>query len=691
MNTKPIIIFFAMLIITIFSVNAQQFDQGPVCAQVAQELAISCDRGEITRDEYRGCRFVTCENPEGSLAIKVCDIGGFPPSTFDVWKINTTGETLQICLGQTCFESGDSFMRGEGYPVCGATPEHNVTLTHDTPIEHNVVWKCEALGFSPERYEWDFGDGTSEVTEGNEVFHTYLTDDRFTATCRAIEGDRTATAKNSVAVYSPLEEIDPDFPFHADIVLGEAGAGAFRMTCEDLGFVADGFAWYVDDALVGEEKTIVHTFDDGTHEVRCEADHDGTAITDTRLLSTDSPGQLEETTLLDGLLAYYPEDGNHKDLAGGHNGIESRGDPVLSDGKIGEAFTYDGDDQVMADMQEITGARTIAAWVKPSAGPDGAIWQIKPVIDLFRFENGHIAARTIDRSPRVGAATTYAPVPEGEWHHFVAVLADGKVYLYHNGQLAGSDDDVSSAREFAFRWGAHDTDHEFRGTIDEIGVWNRPLDADEIGQLYNNHAGLPYPFDANETAPGSCFDQVTLEIPASCEGEITSDEIRGDSCRYIACEDGLAQSTVKACNKPSDFITDFFEIIRVESAVRNLDVCIGDTCLGKNNYVRSPDMPVCFGSKEEAPPEDDAPEEEDDAAVDLRTKEWYPQGMDYVFVCEESGYDAASYSWNFGDGHTQTTATSDVFHTYAGPGEYEVSCTASNGESESDTLQITVS
>ena len=78
-------------------------------------------------------------------------------------------------------------------------------------------------------------------------------------------------------------------------------------------------------------------------------------------------------------------------------------------------------------------------------------------------------------------------------------------------------------------------------------------------------------------------------------------------------------------------------------------------------------------------------------SVDLRIKQWYPQGRNYVFICDESGYAANSYRWNFGDGHMQTTISDNVYHTYAGPGQRTVECTATGGGiSRSDTLQITV-
>ena len=36
----------------------------------------------------------------------------------------------------------------------------------------------------------------------------------------------------------------------------------------------------------------------------------------------------------------------------------------------------------------------------------------------------------------------------------------------------------------------------FKGTIDELGIWNRALTDADVSKLYNNGNGLSYPFSA---------------------------------------------------------------------------------------------------------------------------------------------------------------------------------------------------
>jgi len=68
---------------------------------------------------------------------------------------------------------------------------------------------------------------------------------------------------------------------------------------------------------------------------------------------------------------------------------------------------------------------------------------------------------------------------------------------------------------------------------------------------------------------------------------------------------------------------------------------------------------------------------------------WYPQGMNYIFVCNPS-FGATSYDWNFGDGQKLfDVSNKNVWHTYSAAGEYEVTCTATTGSRiETNILRI---
>lgn len=87
--------------------------------------------------------------------------------------------------------------------------------------------------------------------------------------------------------------------------------------------------------------------------------------------------------------------------------------------------------------------------------------------------------------------------------------------------------------------------------------------------------------------------------------------------------------------------------------------------------------------------ETNASEPDETPATVLSIAPYFPQGGDYVLVCDASGFTPTTYDWDFGDGSKLTDMSwNDVWHTY-GPGVYDARCTARNDvESAQDTLQI---
>jgi hypothetical protein len=88
----------------------------------------------------------------------------------------------------------------------------------------------------------------------------------------------------------------------------------------------------------------------------------------------------------------------------------------------------------------------------------------------------------------------------GTWYHFVVEYdkASGLVDIYRNGSyvstISGLDTTLqdSTANFIIADDGAG---RYLDGIMDEVGLWNRLLDTDEITSLYNSGAGLAYPFE----------------------------------------------------------------------------------------------------------------------------------------------------------------------------------------------------
>ena len=138
------------------------------------------------------------------------------------------------------------------------------------------------------------------------------------------------------------------------------------------------------------------------------------------------------------------------------------------------------------------------------------------------------------------------PVEAGEWNHLVYRRGADSLDLWVNGVLATQVSDVTGGEGvvMAKAWvGASSYNNEFfEGRIDDIGVWQRALNEEEILAL----------FDDYEPTPG-CTD------PAACNYDFGA-VVEDSSCHFncLFCQDGTvwseeSQGCVVA--NPSD--TDF--------------------------------------------------------------------------------------------------------------------------------------
>jgi hypothetical protein len=201
-------------------------------------------------------------------------------------------------------------------------------------------------------------------------------------------------------------------------------------------------------------------------------------------------------------------------------------------------------------------------------------------------------------------------------------------------------------------------------------------------------------------------------IEPHCEGGIIYNQTYTSTCRTLVCANGSSSMTVKACQKTSSS----FEIYKLNEVGTGIqEVCFGDACVNGNGFAVgstpyctnvTQDPSVCYPTPRSTGDACDGVDNNCDGRIDegctggnnttgvstdLSVAPWYPKGNNYVFVCSESGFDATSYSWNFGDGSKQTGISDNVYHTFASDGTYNVMCTASSAtQSATDTLQVTV-
>ncbi|MFC1572445.1 LamG-like jellyroll fold domain-containing protein [Candidatus Eisenbacteria bacterium] len=214
--------------------------------------------------------------------------------------------------------------------------------------------------------------------------------------------------------------------------------------------------------------------------------------------------------LNDGLVAHFEFEGNIEDSAGDNHGIEHGGVSFVP-GLLGLAASFDGQDDyisVPSTNLHALAEFTLASWaqVVTYTGPDDQSCLIihdrqngdNPPNKHFqfhfhrnsRFQSGWESSSGADR---IISCDTFKDEYGSSWVHMVLTRnADGDGALYINAEPKGSTsgsietgntDDITMA---AIRsTGSPGSEvHFFNGLLDDIRIYNRPLDVSEIQQLY---------------------------------------------------------------------------------------------------------------------------------------------------------------------------------------------------------------
>ncbi len=253
------------------------------------------------------------------------------------------------------------------------------------------------------------------------------------------------------------------------------------------------------------------------YEGSAEAEVHGGETASAHIVLTELSGDLEITIEMppgddDGLIAYYPFNGNADDESGnGHHG-EVFGAALASDrfGNANSAYTFDGEDDYI-DVGGIMGGLldfSIVAWVHTSQMDEGALRHDDPAIIGTRQRvgltddivltnyNGHLAwydelCRTECSGSPHNDFDTGVHIADGMWHQ-VAVVREGiSLEFYIDGENVGaystesytvSDNNIEIGRAL---WTGSGGSLCFGGLIDDVRIYDRALSEVEIAELFS--------------------------------------------------------------------------------------------------------------------------------------------------------------------------------------------------------------
>jgi len=217
-------------------------------------------------------------------------------------------------------------------------------------------------------------------------------------------------------------------------------------------------------------------------------------------------------SLSDGLVAYYPFDGDANDVSGHGNHGSVKGATLTADmfGNMNRAYHFDGNDdyiQFNTPVIHYTAPYSVSFWIKYGAVPDVNNYLVSNGGQTnssqgFAFAVVGSSHTYCNQSYPKGAiffivgyqesavrTTVFAPISLGEWHHVTGIWDGHRVILYIDGQLAQTDVcenpyQFGSPQNMRIGAPSNILNYYFSGQLDALRIYNRTLTALEIQALY---------------------------------------------------------------------------------------------------------------------------------------------------------------------------------------------------------------
>ena len=210
--------------------------------------------------------------------------------------------------------------------------------------------------------------------------------------------------------------------------------------------------------------------------------------------------QVPDYVPTDGLVAWLPLDNGVEDEGPLNNETVNYGSEsaVNRFGQQDAARHFAAARIEISNNESLDQFKTISQWSRTSSSArqvsfkqnvyNGALQERVVLTQNFSGSNCHFGIKE-----NCGAAWNYGnqnfEVADGEWHHFVGVIYPQETRLYIDGELfsivdIASDSETCSGGDLIIGSEWSGVSYGFQGEIDDVAVWNRPLDEEEILGLY---------------------------------------------------------------------------------------------------------------------------------------------------------------------------------------------------------------
>jgi len=200
----------------------------------------------------------------------------------------------------------------------------------------------------------------------------------------------------------------------------------------------------------------------------------------------------------EGLVSYYPFNGNANDESGNGNNGTNNGATLTKDrfGDANSAYNFTNNiNYIQVDnFPVLNSVFTYCAWIKPSpASSNGQNFGCYGTIGggVSSWDVGYYINNQLSVFDRKNLVFSDVVALANDWH-FVTIVYNSNIRaIYVDGQFEKSQTVITpfpTKTTDVFRIGMHtdcDGNQQFIGDIDDIRTYNRALSENEITQLYN--------------------------------------------------------------------------------------------------------------------------------------------------------------------------------------------------------------